>query len=353
MTDQAKIDALAERIFLEINGSMSVLNLYLGYKLGLFKIMAETGPVTAEALAKKSGCQERYLREWLGAMAAGGYIGYESDTKQFLLSEDQAAAYLDPSNPSHILPSVGFIPAMASILPRLLDAFRQGGGVPYEAYGRDLVDAQGAGYRPIFANELVQKWIAAMPDVQRRLSAGAKVLDVGCGAGWASLYLAQAFPQIDIQGFDSDESSIRQAGKNAEELGLKGRVKFHLSSIEDAATPGPFDLAMLFECLHDMAYPVRALQAVHRMLTTDGVVLLSDERVGEGLEENLNFNGHLYYNFSTLHCLPQALVFPNSSGTGAVISPSTVTRYASEAGFSHCQILPVEHGLFRLYRLDK
>lgn len=349
--DQAKADALAERIFTEINGAMSVLNLYLGYKLGLFKILAAAGPLNSRTLAEKVGCQERFIREWLGAMAAGKYLEYQPETEMFSLTPEQAAAYLDGSNPAHILPSVGFVPAIASVLPQLLRVFREGGGVPYEAYGADLVDAQGAGYRPIFANELVPKWIAALPDIQKRLEAGGKVLDVGCGVGWSSLYLAAAFPRATVHGVDSDDASILEARRQAENMGLQSRVSFTCSGIETVGGEGSYDLATLFECLHDMPYPVRALEAVRRFLAPEGAVLLSEERVGETLAENLNFNGQLYYNFSTLHCLPQSLVFHESSGTGAVIAPSTVRRYAREAGFSRVDILPVEHPLFRLYRL--
>jgi 2-polyprenyl-3-methyl-5-hydroxy-6-metoxy-1,4-benzoquinol methylase len=353
MVDRTAADALSERIFTEINGAMSTLNLYLGWRLGLFAALAERGPSTAEELAAVLGLSERYLREWLGCMGAGRYLAYDAATRRFSVTPEQRVVYLEADHPAHALPNVGFVASLASVLPDLLRAFRDGSGVPFERYGQDLVDAQGAGYRPMFESELVGSWIAAMPDVEARLHTGARVLDVGCGAGWSAIVLARAFPRITIDGVDPDERSIEEANKNAREAGVADRVRFHARPVEGAPLAERYDLATLFECLHDMAYPVRALDAVRSRLAPGGAVLMTEEKVNESLPENMNTLGQLYYNFSVLHCLPQAMAHHGSAATGAVITPSTVKRYATEAGFTKVTPLPVENPLFRLYRLDK
>jgi 2-polyprenyl-3-methyl-5-hydroxy-6-metoxy-1,4-benzoquinol methylase len=349
--DQKGAEALAERIFDQVSGAMSVLNLYLGYRLRLFEALDETGPCSAEELARTTGYSERYLREWLECMVANRYIDHHAGSGRFRITPEQKAVYLEPDHPAHALPNVAFIPSLASVLPRLMQAFRDGTGVPFEEYGADLVDAQGAGYRPIFANDLVSGWIGAMPDIVARLRRGGRVADVGCGVGWSAIAIARAFPEVRIDGIDPDARSIAAARQNAAEAGLSDRIRFHQTGVEEASVAGPFELVTLFECLHDMAYPVEALRAIRKLVAGDGAVLLSDEKVAESLEENTSPLGRLYYNFSVLHCLPQSMAYPASAATGAVIRPSTVRHYASEAGFRRAELLPVDSPLFHLYRL--
>jgi 2-polyprenyl-3-methyl-5-hydroxy-6-metoxy-1,4-benzoquinol methylase len=349
--DLEEAAALGGRIGDEVNNAMSVLNLYLGYRMELFGAMEETGPCTAEILARSTGMSERYLREWLECMASGRYIEHDPASGRFFLTPAQQAVYLVPDHPAHALPSVAFIPSLASVLPRLMQAFRQGTGVPFEEYGDDLVDAQGAAYRPVFEHDLVGSWLAAMPDVEARLRSGARVADVGCGVGWSSIAIARMFPDARIDAIEPDGRSIDTARRNAAEAGLADRIRFHQASIEEARLTGPFDLVTLFECLHDMAFPVEALRAMRGLLGPDAAALVSDEKVAESLAENTGPLGRLYYNFSVLHCLPQSMAHPGSAATGAVIRPSTVRRYAADAGFTRVEILPVDHPLFHLYRL--
>jgi ubiquinone/menaquinone biosynthesis C-methylase UbiE len=236
-------------------------------------------------------------------------------------------------------------------LPRLIEAFHTGGGVPLEDYGMDFVEAQGFGTRPMFINDYVSKWIPAMPDIESRLKNGGRVAEVGCGIGWSAVALAKGFPRTRIDAIDSDEASIKEARRNAEESRVAGQITFHQSTVEEAPCQAPYDLVTAFECLHDMAYPVAALRRMRELAAPDGAVLIADEAVEDTLEDNCNFMGHLFYNFSVLHCLPQALVFPNAAGTGTVITPSTVKKYATEAGFARVDILPIENPMFRFYRL--
>ena len=349
--DQGKLDAFSERVLNEVNVAMSCLNLYLGHRLGLYRALAEAGPVTAAKLAGRIGYSERYLREWLECMAVGGYLDHEPATGRFSLPPEHAVALLDADSPAYVAPFLCFIPSFAGILLPLLKGFRSGGGVPYEAYGADLREAIGMGNRPMFVNDYVAKWIPAMPDIEIHLKGGGRVAEIGCGVGWSSIALARGFPKIHIDAVDVDAASIEDAQHNAQRAAVADRVVFHLASGEEVPLTGPYDLVTAFECLHDMPYPVKALRHMRELVAPGGAVLIADEAVGESLEENRNCIGLLNYNFSVLHCLPQAMVFPGAVGTGAVIRPSTVRAYAEEAGFAQIEVLPIENRLWRFYRL--
>ncbi len=349
--NQEKVDAFAERIFGEVNAAMSCLNLYLGHRLGLYQSIADAGPVTPLELARRTGYTERYIREWLECMAVGGYLDHEATTGRFSLAPEQAVVLLDRNNQAYAVPFLCFIPSVANILTPLMEAFRSGGGVPFEAYGADMLEAIGMGNRPMFVNDYVSKWIPAMPDIKTRLQAGGRVVEIGCGVGWASISLAQGFPNIQIDAVDVDAASIKQAQHNAQQAGVADRIVFHLASAEEAPLSGSYDLVTAFEVIHDMAYPVKALRRMHELATPDGAVLIADEAVGESLEENHNFLGHLMYNFSVLHCLPQAMAYPEAAGTGTVMRPSTLRNYALKAGFKRIDVLPIENPFWRFYRL--
>ena len=348
--DQTKIDAFAERIFGEVLTAMAVLNVYLGHRLGLFRALME-GPATPAELAKRAGCVERYVREWLECMAVQDYVTHDQATGRFALPREHAAVLVDRDNPSYAAALACFVPSLGGVLPQLLQAFRTGGGVPYEAYGADVLEAIAFGNRPMFVNDYVARWLPALPDVVTRLEAGARVADIGCGLGWSSIALARAFPKTRIDAVDVDEASVAEARRQAAEAGVADRIAFHRSAVEDAPLRGPYDLVTAFECLHDMPYPVRALRRMRELAGSSGAVLVADEGVGDSLDENRNFVGRLNYNFSVLHCLPQALVFPDSAGTGTVIRPSTLRRYAQDAGFARVETLPIDNPLWRFYRL--
>lgn len=349
--DQARIDALAERLFNQVNDAMSCLNLYLGHRLALFRGLADGGPASPAELARRTGLAERYLREWLECMAANGYLDHEASSGRFSLPAEHAVVLLDRDHPAYAAPFLCYIPSFARILEPLMDAFRTGGGVPYEAYGTDTLEGIGMGNRPMYVNDYVGKWIPTMPDVEARLRAGGRVVEVGCGLGWSSIALAKGFERIRIDAVDVDSASIAEARANAREAGLADRIAFHRAPVEEAPLRGPYDLVTAFECLHDMPYPVRALARMRELAAPDGAVLVVDEAVGETLEENQGFVGRLNYNFSVLHCLPQAMVFPGAAGTGTVIRPSTLRAYAREAAFTRVDVLPIEHPLWRFYRL--
>jgi 2-polyprenyl-3-methyl-5-hydroxy-6-metoxy-1,4-benzoquinol methylase len=349
--DQKKSDEFAERVIGEINSAMSCLNLYIGHRLDLFKAVVEVQPVTSRNLAKKTGLNERYLREWLECMTASGYFEHDEKKGSFSIPIEHAIPLLEKENPNYVGAFICWIPSLSGILEPLMQGFRTGEGVPYEAYGSDTLEAVGMGNRPMFINDYVSKWIPHLPDIMIKLEKGGRVADIGCGVGWSSISLAKGFPKIKIDAYDLDDESIKLAKENAKAAGVEDKITFHKMAAEDIYVEEPYDLVTAFECIHDMAYPVRALEKMKEMVSSDGAVLISDEAAGENIKENSNFFGSFLYNFSVLHCLPQAMVFPGSAQTGTVMSNSDFSKYAKSAGFSKIDVLPIENPFWRFYRL--
>ena len=349
--DLEKRDQFSGRLLREVNASMSVLTLYLGDRLGLFKAIHEMGSVTPQTLAERVKGSERYLREWLECMAVNDYLEHDPSTGTFHLTDEQASVLLDSDARGYAIPHVLLIPSFSSVLPDLIQGFRDGRGVPFERYGPDLAEAIAAGNRASLVNDLVSKWIPAMPDIESRLRVGGQVADVGCGKGWLSILLAQAFPRTTVEAIDLDPLSLKEASRNVERAGLGHRVVFHRGSLEEAKVSGPFDLITAVESVHDMARPVVVLRRMRELLGAEGAVLVVEEAVGENVEENRNFRGRLEYNFSVLHCLPQAMTEPGSAATGSVMSVSTFRSYAMAAGFQRVEVLPISHPTWRFYRL--
>jgi len=350
--DNDKITALANRLTLELNGTLNLMTLYLGDRLGLISALAERGPVTSAQLAKRSACNERYVREWLETLTANDYLDHDPATGQFSISPELATILLNPDHPYNSISGVRYIPGLAGVLPALVEAFRTGGGVPFEAYGAEFREGIASSNRPLFVNELVSKWMPALPDIHAQLQAGARVADFGCGLGTSTLALAQGFPAITVDGLDIDPASIEHARRSAAEQGLSDRVHFHLATSEGDPLIGPYQLITAYECIHDMAQPVPVLRRMRQLLTPGGAVLIADELVADTLSERHRLPDRLMYGFSVLHCLPQAMTEPNSAATGTMLTADTLRHYAAEAGFTDIRILPIESSVWRFYRLS-
>jgi 2-polyprenyl-3-methyl-5-hydroxy-6-metoxy-1,4-benzoquinol methylase len=348
-------DALAERLFLNAIGAFDLFSVYLGDRLGLYRALADHGAMTSAELAEAAGIHERYAREWLEHQAASELLDVEGDAdgRRFSLPPGHDEVLLDETSLNYGAPLARAVLASIRPVDALAEAFRNGGGVPYAAYGDDLHESQAAFTRPLFENQLGKEWLPAVPEIHERLSASepARVADVACGQGRSSIEIARAYPNAQVDGIDSDRASIEAARKNLEGSGVEGRVMFHERNAADAGLAGRYDLVTIFEALHDMSYPVEVLKAARGLLGEGGLVFIGDERTAEEFTAPASEAERLFYGFSVFHCLPVGMVGEGAAGTGTVIRPQTVKDYARQAGFASCEVLPIEHDFWRFYLL--
>ncbi len=348
-------DALVERLFVNAIGAFDLFSVYLGDVLGLYRVLSDQGPLTSARLAEAAGVHERYVREWLEQQAASELLEVEGDgeERRFRLPEGHDEALLDASSLNYIAPMARAVLASVRPIDALLEAFRNGGGVPYADYGEDLHEGQAAFTRPLFENLLGKEWLPSVPKLHERLHADppAQIADVACGQGRSSIELARAYPKVGVDGIDSDRASIESARENLAGSGVEDRVTFHERDAADAGLAGRYDLVTIFEALHDMSYPVEVLRAARGLLADGGVVFIGDERTEDAFTAPASEAERLFYGFSVFHCLPVGMVGEGAAGTGTVIRPDTVRRYAEEAGFSSCEVLPIENDFWRFYLL--
>ena len=358
-TDRQR-DELVERLFTASLGMAEVMTVYLGDSLGLYRALERTGPMTAGELARETGIFERYAREWLEQQAAAGILATEemtaeADERRYHLPPGHIEPLLNPDSPYSIAPLCKSFVAVSGALPELLAAFRTGGLVPWSAYGRDMVEAQGDFNRPWLVGSLGTEYLPSIPDLHERLTSepGASVADVACGVGWAAISLARAYPNITVDGFDLDEPSIEIASRNAKEAGVADRVRFEAMDAADPALQSRYDLAVVVEAIHDLSQPVAVLSAIKGMLKPGGTLIVADERTEDSFTAPASETERLFYAYSVLCCLPSAMEDPTSAGTGTVMRASTFESYARQAGFDGVSVLPIEHDFLRFYRLDR
>ena len=345
-------EAFVQRMSDATLGAFDIASTYLGLKLGFYRSLAEDGPTTAAELAGRTGTDERLVREWLEQQGATELLAATNDGGEwrFALPAGHAGVLLDPDALDGVAGTVQSLVADLTQVPRLVESFRTGVGIPYADYGPDEAEGQAIGTRPVYRAE-IESWFAAVPDLAQRLDDGsARVLDIGCGAGWSSVSIAHAYPNVTVDGVDLHPGSIEAAQRLAIAEGVTDRVRFE---VRDAATlsGAGYDIATMFEMLHDLPRPVEALRNALEALGPDGVVLVADEPVGDAYTGPADENERRHYGWSLLHCLPASMTEPGSAATGTLMRPNTIRRYAREAGFATVDVLRVQSIAFRLYLL--
>jgi 2-polyprenyl-3-methyl-5-hydroxy-6-metoxy-1,4-benzoquinol methylase len=348
-------DAFVERLFLSAVATMDVFTVHLGDRLGLYRALADAGPLTSVELAERAGINARYAREWLEQQAASGILEVDDlaaheTARRFSLPPAHAEALVDPESPFAMAAVCRSIAAIGGALPKLVAAYRTGEGVAVES--AEATEAQGDFNRPWLVGSFANEYLPQVPDVHAKLQAGARVADVACGVGWAAISIARGYPATTVDGFDLDAPAIERALVLARASGVADRVTFQARDAADPSLDGQYDLAVIVEAVHDMSRPVEVLGTVRRLLAPDGTLIVADERVADAFHAPANETERLFYGYSVLDCLPAGMVDQPSAETGTVMRRSTLERYASEAGFSAVTVLPIEHDFLRFYRLD-
>jgi SAM-dependent methyltransferase len=350
-------DAFVERLLKDASGAFSLFSMYLGDRLGLYRVLAEDGALTERELAERTGTDRRCMREWLEQQIVAGVLEVENldvdvERRRYLLPAGHDEVLADRESVNYLAPLTRLVVGAIQPKEEIVQAYRTGSGVPFEAYGEDLREGQADMNRPQFLQLMGREWIPAMPDIERILRKGAaRVADIGCGAGWSAIAIARSYPGVTVDGFDLDEPSVDLARRNIEDCGLGERVRVEVMDAAAIPAEKSYDLVAAFECIHDMSDPVSALRAMRRLVKDDGAVLVVDERAGERLAPEVENLDWYLYGFSILHCLLVGMCEQPSAGTGCVMRTSTFREYALLAGFREVEVLPVDHFAFRLYRL--
>ena len=348
-------EALTSRLLQSTIGALEIYSIYLGKELGLYAALREGGALTPPELAGTAGIAVRYAREWLEQQAAAGLLEVRdaagpADERMYVLPAEHVNVLVTEDHPAHLAPLAQMVAGIGGALDQVLAAYRTGGGVAYPQYGEAFRRGQAGINRPAFVHDLPSTWIRSAPDIHAALVAGvARVADVGCGAGWSTIALARAYPQAQVIGFDADHASVEDARVLAADEGVG--VRFEQRDAVSLAEEGPFDLVLVLEALHDMSQPREALAALRQALAPGGSVLVADEKVGEHFHAPADETERLMYGWSVVHCLPVSLADTPSAAIGTVIREDTVRALASAAGFPRVEVLPVDAGFFRLYRL--
>jgi len=317
----------------EVGATLNAALVVMGDRLGLYRALAGSGGLSPAQLAERTGATERYVREWLNAQAAGGYVNYDPDSGRYTLPPEQTVALTDPDSPAYL---PGFFEiALGSVLdsPKIVAAARTGDGVGWHEHVHEVHEGCERFFRPSYNAHLIGEWLPALDGVVSKLESGALVADVGCGHGASTILMAQAFPHSRFVGSDYHDGSIETARQRAQEVGVSDRIRFQTEPA--AAYSGTdYDLVTMFDCLHDMGDPVGAARHIRGTLKPDGTWMIVEPRAGDRVEDNLNPVGRAYYAFSTLLCTPASLSQDVGLALGAQAGEARIRDVVETGGFT-------------------
>ncbi|HTA10957.1 MAG TPA: class I SAM-dependent methyltransferase [Streptosporangiaceae bacterium] len=331
--DMDKLMSFVFRAVDEVGATLNTALVVMGDRLGLYRALAGAGPLTPAELSERTSTNERYVREWLNAQAAGGFVEYDPDTSRYTLPAEQAVALTDESSPAY-LPGL-FQTAFGSVLdsPRITEAARTGEGFGWHAHGQDVFDGCERFFRPGYNANLISSWLPTLDGVMGKLNQGAKVADIGCGHGASTILMAQAFPASTFVGSDYHAGSIETARQRAAEAGVADRVTFEVAPAA-SYSGDEYDLVTMFDCLHDMGDPVGAARHVRESLAADGTWMIVEPAAGDRVEDNINPVGRAYYGFSTLLCTPASLSQEVGLALGAQAGEARIRGVVTGAGLA-------------------
>jgi ubiquinone/menaquinone biosynthesis C-methylase UbiE len=344
--NESKLNELIGKMLNDLGGAFSVPTTRIGFRLGLFDALSAGGPATAADLARRAGgLAPRYVREWALAQAANGYIDFDSATDTFSLSPEQAMIFVTRDSPVYLAGAFDLAAAMIEGEPKVEQAFHDGCGVRWGDSAGCLFCATGAFFRPGYVNNIVQSWIPALDGVAKKLAGRAKVADIGCGVGFSTILMAQAYPNAQFTGFDFHEPSIADARTHAKDHGVGDRVRFEVATAKEISEDA-FDLVTMYDCLHDMGDPRGCARHVRKILKNDGTWMIVEPVAGDAPAQNMNPVGRLYYNASTMICVPTSLDQEVGEGLGAQAGEAKLSEIIRGAGFA--QVRRAAQGPFNM-----
>jgi ubiquinone/menaquinone biosynthesis C-methylase UbiE len=330
---EAEVTDFVHKALGDLGSALSASMVVIGDKLGLYRAMAAGGATTPAELAARTGTAERYVREWLNAQAAAGYVTYEAATGRYTLPEAAAACLTDDDSPACVLGGFQGMTAAMRATPRIIEKFRTGHGLGWHEHDADLFAGTERFFRPGYCANLIDAWIPALDGVKARLEQGGSVADVGCGHGASTIIMAKAFPRSRVVGFDYHAASIERARERAAAAGVADRCRFEVAPAKSFPGNG-YDLVTVFDCLHDMGDPVGAARHVRESLAPDGTWMVVEPFAHDEVEKNLNPIGRVFYSVSTLVCTPASLSQEVGAALGAQAGEKRLRAVLKEAGFS-------------------
>ncbi|MDX6712081.1 MAG: hypothetical protein QOH96_3097 [Blastocatellia bacterium] len=335
MIDDKKMQEFLGKVMSDFGASLSSTLAYIGQKLGLYKALANQGPMNEKQLAETTGTNVRYIREWLINQAAGGYVEYDKETKLYSMTPEQAIALTDDDSPFYVGGGFYVVKAMAQAGPKIIEAFKNGGGVLWGDHDPDLFVGTEKFFRPGYNAHLVGSWIPAFSGLREKLEAGALVADVGCGHGASTIIMSKAFPNSRFYGYDNHPVSIQNARVRAGDAEVTDNVSFEVADAQNYPDLH-YDLIAFFDCLHDMGNPVGAAKRAYETLAPDGCAMIVEPMAGNSVEENFNIIGRTYSGASTLCCTANSLAL-GGPGLGAVATEDALREVVMAGGFTHFQ----------------